>query len=338
MDNIKTGNLIKENRKEKGLTQKQLADLLHITDRAVSKWERGLSAPDIALLEPLAEILDVTVAEIVCGQKENEVTKMPVEDTVKNIIDYSEKQIEKKTNEAVTKNTFAYYAVVINLLMAAELFISFLMKRLSRYAGYEILGVGHAFGSCFGWSSILVFGALVGLSPLWFVLGMMQWATADKKNIFTRAIDIALHIIGIPLVMYMSYAVVKEGAQVKTRYAHLVTMGTQRYEMAEITGFPRTYEYDTGRYLNSITYIYDEENLDKKTEEYLNDVISRQPLKIYKLEKKKADHAMWQYHIKELPAVVIMYQGNMEVITGYDEIALFEAKIHNYKQNNMYFY
>ena len=44
MDNIKTGNLIKELRKEKGMTQKDLADKLHITDRAVSKWERGLCA------------------------------------------------------------------------------------------------------------------------------------------------------------------------------------------------------------------------------------------------------------------------------------------------------
>ena len=43
MDNITTGGFIKELRKEKDMTQKQLADLLHITDRAVSKWERGLS-------------------------------------------------------------------------------------------------------------------------------------------------------------------------------------------------------------------------------------------------------------------------------------------------------
>ncbi len=43
MDNVKTGNLIKTARKDKGLTQKELAGILHITDRAVSKWERGVS-------------------------------------------------------------------------------------------------------------------------------------------------------------------------------------------------------------------------------------------------------------------------------------------------------
>ena len=48
MDNVKTGSFIKELRKEKDMTQKQLADRLHITDRAVSKWERGVCAPDIS--------------------------------------------------------------------------------------------------------------------------------------------------------------------------------------------------------------------------------------------------------------------------------------------------
>lgn len=57
MDNGKTGALIKKLRKEKGMTQKELADQLHITDRAVSKWERGLCAPDLSLLEPLAAAL-----------------------------------------------------------------------------------------------------------------------------------------------------------------------------------------------------------------------------------------------------------------------------------------
>ncbi len=96
MDNQKTGNLIKEIRKEKGLTQKQLADILHITDRAVSKWERGLSAPDISLLEPLAQVLDITVMEIISGEKQSEKIE-DVNTAVKNIIDYSEKEIKNKT-------------------------------------------------------------------------------------------------------------------------------------------------------------------------------------------------------------------------------------------------
>lgn len=65
-------------RKEKGLTQKELARQLYVSDKAVSKWERGLSLPDISLLTPLAEILGVTVTELLRGERLEEQT-LPVE-------------------------------------------------------------------------------------------------------------------------------------------------------------------------------------------------------------------------------------------------------------------
>lgn len=97
MDNIKTGNLIKELRKEKGMTQKDLADKLHITDRAVSKWERGLCAPDISLLEPLSEILEVKVTDLISGEQSAEEEK-EVETKVLEAINYSERELKKKTS------------------------------------------------------------------------------------------------------------------------------------------------------------------------------------------------------------------------------------------------
>lgn len=63
MDNKKFGAFIAAQRKEKGLTQKELADKLCVTDKAVSKWERGLGFPDIKLIEPLSEALDVSILE-----------------------------------------------------------------------------------------------------------------------------------------------------------------------------------------------------------------------------------------------------------------------------------
>lgn len=71
MDNEKMAHLIAELRKSKELTQKELAAQLNVTDKAVSKWERGLSCPDIALLAPLAEILGVTTGELLNGEKAN---------------------------------------------------------------------------------------------------------------------------------------------------------------------------------------------------------------------------------------------------------------------------
>ena len=58
------GAFIAERRKEARMTQKDLAERLHITDKAVSKWERGLIYPDVTLLEPLAEALGLGVEEL----------------------------------------------------------------------------------------------------------------------------------------------------------------------------------------------------------------------------------------------------------------------------------
>lgn len=69
MNNKKTGAFIAELRRELSLSQKQLAEKLNVTDKAVSKWETGRSAPDISLLIPLSETLGVTVTEILEGER-----------------------------------------------------------------------------------------------------------------------------------------------------------------------------------------------------------------------------------------------------------------------------
>lgn len=63
MDCKKVGQLIKKKRLEKKMTQQELADKLHITDRAISKWERGLGAPDISLLQDLSNILGLSIPD-----------------------------------------------------------------------------------------------------------------------------------------------------------------------------------------------------------------------------------------------------------------------------------
>lgn len=72
MDAEKIGKFISERRKAINLTQNELAKKLHITDKAVSKWERGLSLPDISVLIPLAEILDISLYDLLRGGKDDE--------------------------------------------------------------------------------------------------------------------------------------------------------------------------------------------------------------------------------------------------------------------------
>lgn len=68
MDQIKTGKLIATCRKKAGFTQMQLAEKLNITDKAVSKWERGLSLPDSAIMLELCNLLGITVNDLLSGE------------------------------------------------------------------------------------------------------------------------------------------------------------------------------------------------------------------------------------------------------------------------------
>ena len=68
IDNEKFGKFITELRKEKNLTQKKLADQLFVSDKTVSKWERGASFPNVVLLIPIAECLEVSVTELLMGE------------------------------------------------------------------------------------------------------------------------------------------------------------------------------------------------------------------------------------------------------------------------------
>ena len=68
MDTNSTGNFIAERRKQKGLTQKELSERLHVSDKAVSRWETGKGFPDTSLLKPLSDILEVSVSELLSGK------------------------------------------------------------------------------------------------------------------------------------------------------------------------------------------------------------------------------------------------------------------------------
>ena len=82
-------------RKEKGMTQKDLAVRLNISDKAISKWETGVSIPDVGILVPLAETLEVSVTELLyCHRTEATLDAAQVENIVKTAITYSE-EVEK---------------------------------------------------------------------------------------------------------------------------------------------------------------------------------------------------------------------------------------------------
>lgn len=69
MNQIQIGRFIAEERKARGMTQAQLAEALHISDKTISKWERGRGLPEVSLLLPLCEILGIRVNDLLCGKR-----------------------------------------------------------------------------------------------------------------------------------------------------------------------------------------------------------------------------------------------------------------------------
>lgn len=94
MDQIKIGNFISFLRKEQNLTQRELAERLGVTDRAVSKWENGRGLPDLSLLVPLCEALRISVNELLCGERiEREDLPEKAQDIVLDALTDSQKRV-----------------------------------------------------------------------------------------------------------------------------------------------------------------------------------------------------------------------------------------------------
>ncbi len=125
MDNQKIGKLIMELRKSKNLTQKELADILKVTDKAVSKWERGVGYPEITLLPELADALGISVGELLNGstviKEQTEISLYENESAssfVSDVIEYSEQFTKQKL---IRKNIL--YLTIITAAFLIAIFV-----------------------------------------------------------------------------------------------------------------------------------------------------------------------------------------------------------------------
>lgn len=122
LDKAAFGHFLAQLRREKGMTQKELAATLYVSDKAVSKWERGLSVPDISLLVPLAEQLNVTVAELLQGRRveeEQRFTREETEDLIRKALTFSAEPPERR--QARTKKYLPVYVICCVLGVAEAL-------------------------------------------------------------------------------------------------------------------------------------------------------------------------------------------------------------------------
>ena len=113
MDLQKIGIFLKELRKEKELTQEQLAETLNVSRRTVSRWETGSNLPDLDLLMEMSDLYQVDLRELLNGERKNEPMNKELKETVLQVAEYS--NAEKKRS---TKIVRVYFVVGIIALIA----------------------------------------------------------------------------------------------------------------------------------------------------------------------------------------------------------------------------
>lgn len=125
MDTKKIGAFLKQCRKEKNLTQEQLAEKFEVSARTVSRWETGTNMPDLSVLIQIAEFYEVEVKEILDGERKGEIMDKELKETLSKVADYNSMEKEKvlKIGNTAFGFTFAVCVamIVVQLLITDNL-------------------------------------------------------------------------------------------------------------------------------------------------------------------------------------------------------------------------
>ena len=124
MNQEKIGKFIAELRKEKNLTQEDLAMELGITKNAVSKWERGLNMMDVSLIKPVCDILEISVVELLNGERiRQDDMNNKTYDTIRNTIEYSNKQVKNSRIKSIFLTIFILLIITVGLFFGYQLYL-----------------------------------------------------------------------------------------------------------------------------------------------------------------------------------------------------------------------
>lgn len=102
MEQKKVGQFLKTLRKEKNITQEVLAEALHVSGRTVSRWETGSNMPDISLLVELSEFYQVSIPEIIAGERKSEKMNQETKDTAIKMAEYSKNELSTEKRKIIS--------------------------------------------------------------------------------------------------------------------------------------------------------------------------------------------------------------------------------------------
>ena len=172
MDAQKFGAFIAQCRKEKSMTQSELAAKIMVTDKAISRWERGKGFPDINLLLPLAEALEVSVLELMHSERQKDKVQLFQDDTI--IVHLMENAVE------MNKQNKQQDRIIACISCITMFFVTFFIK----FYGYGSIGGG------------IVAGAFIAFIPIGFYL-----LISNRKDITGRKIYTIFTVLGICLTL-----------------------------------------------------------------------------------------------------------------------------------------
>lgn len=172
MDAQKFGAFIAQCRKEKSMTQSELAAKIMVTDKAVSRWERGKGFPDINLLLPLAEALEVSVLELMHSERQKDKVQLFQDDTI--IVHLMENAVE------MNKQNKQQDRIIACISCITMFFVTIFIK----FYGYGSIGGG------------IVAGAFIAFIPIGFYL-----LISNRKDITGRKIYTIFTVLGICLTL-----------------------------------------------------------------------------------------------------------------------------------------
>lgn len=141
MDQIKIGKLLQELRKEKGITQEQLAEQVGVSRRTVSRWETGSNMPDLDILIELSDLYDVELRELLSGERRSEKMNEEMKETVLQVADYSNEEKERLLRRMHWLFIAGLIGFVVFLVITAAG-----LNHTSPYEGIGSFGLGIAFG------------------------------------------------------------------------------------------------------------------------------------------------------------------------------------------------
>ena len=116
MNQEKIGKFIAKKRKDKQLTQNELAEKLGVTDRSISNWENGKNMPDLSLFKPLCDILEISINELLSGEKiDNKDYANKFEENIINTIDYVDKKNNRNND---VRNLILLFLGILGIFLA----------------------------------------------------------------------------------------------------------------------------------------------------------------------------------------------------------------------------